>query len=108
MSGATAQVRAIKREVTMKWTLRRKPRGSYGKPWTTELEGYSEIGIGTIIVEFSTGNRQNNSRFEITIDDFESLALDMIQADPEKAIKAFNAATIKAFTAAGNATETAA
>jgi hypothetical protein len=86
----------------MELKLRRKPKGSY-EP-SKEFEGWTEVGIGAIFVEFRTDNPQNNSRFEIKIDDFEALALEMIEADPEKAIKAFSTATIKAFTAASNVT----
>jgi hypothetical protein len=78
----------------------------YTNPWT-EFDGWL-CGDGPITVTFQTNNRDKNSRFVITISDFEALALEMINANPEKAIKAFSAATVKAFSDATQTGSTAA
>ncbi len=75
-------------------TLRREGRENSGGRPTRELKGsiraikwlpYLEIGFGTDLPE-------RNSIFLGYISDFETLAKEMVKADPEAAIKAFGAA----------------
>jgi hypothetical protein len=56
--------------------------------------------VGLIEVSSNARTRERNNDFAIGISDFASLAIEMAKADPEKAIKAFSAAAVKAFDAA--------
>jgi hypothetical protein len=62
----------------------------------------AQLVVGLIEVSADARHRERNNNFAIGISDFESLALEMVKADPEKAIKAFCAATVKAFDTALN------